>query len=109
MRGLPWLLAGTAIGAGVAMLVLTDREQEYDTGYDSVDRAARKTFGWGTRQRAEGKIGSVVGSVKEGVGRFTGDPDLAAEGTLDKVAGRAKDTAGEFGQAAAQTLHDLNK
>jgi uncharacterized protein YjbJ (UPF0337 family) len=47
--------------------------------------------------------------VKEGVGRFTGDPDLAAEGTLDKVAGRAKDAAGEFGQAAAQTIHDLNR
>jgi uncharacterized protein YjbJ (UPF0337 family) len=109
MRGLPWLLAGTAIGAGVAMLVLNEWEQEYDTGYDSVDRAARKTFGWGTRQRAEGKIGSVVGSVKEGVGRFTGDADLAAEGALDKVAGKAKDTAGEVGQAVAQTVHDLNK
>ena len=108
MRGLPWLLAGTAIGAGVAMLVLNEWEQEGDTGYDSVDRAARKTFGWGTRQRAEGRIGSVVGSVKETVGQFTGDPDLAAEGTLDKVAGRAKDTAGELGQAAAQTIHDLN-
>lgn len=109
MRGLPWLLAGTAIGAGVAMLVMTDWEEEYDTGYDSVDKAARKTFGWGTQKRVEGKVGSVVGSVKEGVGKFAGDSGLAAEGTLETIAGKAKDTAGQVGQAVAQTVHDLNK
>jgi uncharacterized protein YjbJ (UPF0337 family) len=109
MRALPWLLAGTAIGAGIAVLVLNDWEPEYETGYDSVEGAARKTFGWGTRQRAEGKVGSVVGAVKEEVGRFTGDSDLAAEGTVQKVAGEVKDKAGEVGHAVAQTIHDLNK
>jgi uncharacterized protein YjbJ (UPF0337 family) len=109
MRAFPWLLAGAAIGAGIAVLVLNDWEPEYDTGYDSVGDAARKTFGWGTRQRAEGKVGSVVGKVKEGVGRFTGDSGLEAEGTAEKVVGKVKDTAGEVGQAVAQTVHDLNK
>ena len=109
MRGLPWLLAGAAIGAGVAMVVLVDREPEYDTGYDGVEGVARKTFGWGTRQRAEGKVGSMAGRIKEGVGRFTGDSDLTAEGAIDKLAGEAKDTAGEVGHAVGQTIHDLNK
>jgi uncharacterized protein YjbJ (UPF0337 family) len=109
---LGWLLAGGAIGAAIAVMAMTDMEPGFATGkngYDSVDRAAAKTFGWGTKQRAEGKVGSVVGSVKEGVGRFTGDTDLEAEGTIDKVTGKVKDVVGEFGTAAAQTLHDLNK
>ena len=109
MRGLPWLLAGAAIGAGVAMVVLNDRELDYDTGYDGVEGAARKTFGWGTRQSAEGKVGSVVGRVKEGVGRFTDDPDLAASGTAERFAGEVKDKAGEVGRAVGETIHDLNK
>jgi uncharacterized protein YjbJ (UPF0337 family) len=109
MRSLPWLLAGAAIGAGIAVLVLNEPESEYATGYDSVDRAARKTFGWGTRQRAEGTVGSFVGKVKEGVGKFTGDSDLEADGTIQNVAGQVKDKAGEVGHAVAQTIHDLNK
>lgn len=109
MRSLPWLLAGAAIGAAVAVLVLNESESEYATGYDSVEGAARKTFGWGTRQRAEGKVGSVVGRFKEAAGEFTGDSDLEAEGTVEKVTGKVKDAAGEFGHAAAQTIHDLNK
>jgi len=109
MRSLPWLLAGAAIGAGIAVLVLNDWEPEYDTGYDSVEGAARKTFGWGTRQRAEGKVGSVVGRFKESVGNFTGDPDLAAEGTVEKIAGEVKDKAGEIGHAVGETIHDLNR
>ncbi len=110
MRALPWLLAGGAIGAGIAVLVLNnEREPEYATGYDNVEGAARKTFGWSTRQRAEGKVGSAVGRFKEGVGNLTGDSDLEAEGAVQKVAGNVQDKAGEFGHAVAQTIHDLNK
>ncbi|MDE1177050.1 MAG: CsbD family protein [Edaphobacter sp.] len=105
-----WLLAGGAIGAAVTVLVLnSESEPEYAGGYDSVDRAARKTFGWGVKQRAAGKVGGVVGAVKEGFGRATGDEDLEAEGTVDRVAGKVKDIAGEVGTAAAQTIHDLNR
>jgi len=108
--GLAWLLAGSAIGAAIAVLVLnSEGEPEYATGYDGVERAAGKTFGWGVKQRAEGKGRGVVGAVKEGVGRFTGDADLEAEGTVDKAVGKVKDVVGEVGTAAAQTLHDLNK
>jgi len=112
--GLAWLLAGTAIGAAIAVLVLNSDgepsyETGYDTGYDGVDRAAAKTYGWGVKTRSEGKVGGVVGKVKEGFGKLTGDEDLQAEGTIDRAVGKVKDVAGEVGTAAAQTLHDLNK
>ena len=108
--GLGWLIAGGAIGAAIAVLVLkSDNEPEYATGYDGVERAAGKTFGWGVKQRAKGKMASVAGAVKERVGRFTGDEDLEAEGSVDRVVGEVKDAVGEVGTAAAQTLHDLNR
>jgi uncharacterized protein YjbJ (UPF0337 family) len=108
--GLALLLAGGAIGAAIAVLILnSESEPEYATGYDGVERAAGKTFGWGVKQRAKGKMASVAGAVKEGVGRFTGDADLEAEGSVDRVVGKVKDVAGEVGTAAAQTLHDLNR
>lgn len=107
--GMAWLLAGGAIGAGIATLILSEREPAYATGHDGVEDAARKTFGWGTKQRVKGKAGSVVGRMKERVGRFTGDSNLEAEGTIEKVAGNVRDIAGETGQAAAQTIHELNR
>src|SRR4051794_23509492 len=108
--GLAFLLAGGAIGAAIAAIVLnSDREREYAGGYGGVERAAGKTFGWGVKQRAGGKVAGVAGAVKEGIGRFTGDSDLEAEGAFDRAAGKVKDTVGEVGTAAAQTIHDLNK
>ena len=86
--GLALLLAGGAIGAAVAIVILnSESEPQYATGHDGIERAAGKTFGWGAKQRTKGKVRSVAGAVKEGV----------------------KDAAGEVGTAAAQTLHDLNK
>lgn len=54
MRALPWIIAGVGIGAGVTILLLSQSQAEYATGYDSVEDAANKTFGWGdqaTRRR----------------------------------------------------------
>ena len=108
--GLGFLLAGGAIGAAIAVLILnSDREPEYATGYDNVERGAAKAFGWGVKQRAGGKMASVAGAVKEGIGRFTGDEDLEAEGAGDRFAGKVRDKAGEVGTAVGQTLHDLNQ
>ena len=108
--GLAFLLIGGAIGTAVAVLILnSEREPDYATGYDGVERAAGKTFGWGVMQRVKGKMEKVGGAVKEGVGRFTGDADLEAEGSVDRVVGNVRDAAGEVGTAAAQTLHDLNQ
>ncbi|MCU1222036.1 MAG: hypothetical protein JWQ42_129 [Edaphobacter sp.] len=110
MRVFPWIVAGVGIGLGVTLLfLLNEPEAEYETGYDGVEGAARKTFGWGTKTRAKGTAESVVGAVKEGVGRIAGDDELAGEGSADRVEGNIKDAAGTVGHAVGQTIHDLNK
>ncbi|MEO8736389.1 MAG: CsbD family protein [Edaphobacter sp.] len=109
MRALPWIIAGVGIGAGVTILLLNAPEAGYETGYDGVERTARKASGWGTQKRVEGTVGSISGSIKEGVGRLTGDDRMAVEGAADRVAGKLKDAAGQVGHAVGQTIHDLNK
>ena len=109
MRALPWIIAGIGIGMGMTILLFNESEPEYATGYDGVESAARKTFGWGTRKRAEGKMRLVTGAVKEGVGKFTGDDQMADEGAADRVLGEVKDAAGQIGHAAGETIHELNR
>ena len=109
MKALPWIIAGVGIGVGVTILLFNDSEPDYATGYNGVERAARKTFNWGTRRQAEGKVGSVAGAIKEGVGRLTGDDEMADEGAADQVVGNVKDAAGQLGQAVGETIHDLNR
>ena len=109
MRALPWIIAGVGIGVGVTILLFNDSEPDYATGYNGVERAARKTFNWGTRRQAEGKVGSVAGAIKEGIGQFTGNDQLADEGAADRVIGNVKDAAGKVGRAAGETIHDLNR
>jgi uncharacterized protein YjbJ (UPF0337 family) len=109
MRALPWIIAGIGIGVGVTILLFNESEPEYATGYDGVESAARKTFGWSTRKRAEGKMGLVKGAIKEGVGKLTGDDQMADEGAADRVAGDVKDAAGQLGQAVGETIHELNR
>jgi uncharacterized protein YjbJ (UPF0337 family) len=93
------------------MLLFNEGEPSFATGtaYDGIERAARKTFGWGTKKRAEGKVSAFAGAIKEGAGRLTGDYDMADEGTADRVVGNVKDAAGKVGHAVGETLHDLNR
>ncbi len=110
MKAFPWIVAGVGIGAGVTLLLrLAEPRAEYATGYDGAEGVARKAFNWGTKKRAGGKLQSIAGAIKEGVGRFTGDDTMTGEGAAERVAGNVKDAAGELGQAAGQTIHDLNR
>ncbi|SNS25913.1 Uncharacterized conserved protein YjbJ, UPF0337 family [Granulicella rosea] len=109
MKQLPWILAGGALAAAVYLLVNGITAPQYATGADSVEDAAHKTFGWGSKQRATGLGTNVVGKVKEGFGRVTGDQDLADEGVADQAIGTIKDAAGQLAHAAGETLHDLNR
>jgi uncharacterized protein YjbJ (UPF0337 family) len=105
-------MAGIGIGAGLTMLLVNeykDIQAESATGYGGVERAAQKTYGWGTKTRVGGKVRSIAGSIEEGVGRFTGNQDLEVEGTADRVVGSVKDAAGKMGNAVGQTIHDLNQ
>ena len=109
MRALPWVIAGVGIGVGVTFLLFNDSELGYATGPDGVERAARKTFNWGTKRRAEGKVGAVAGAIKEGIGNLTGNDRMAGEGAADRAMGNMRDAAGQVGHAVGETIHDMNR
>jgi uncharacterized protein YjbJ (UPF0337 family) len=49
----------------------------------------------GTKDEVAGKIHELQGAVKEKVGKLTNNPDLEAEGTLEKVAGKVQHKIGQ--------------
>ena len=108
MKTFTWLFAGIGVGLAV-YLVANAPGPEYATGSDNLEGAARKTFGWGAKQSAAGLGSNIAGRVKEGIGNLTDNPDLADSGVADQVAGEVREGVGKLGQAAGQTLHDLNR
>ena len=48
-----------------------------------------------TKDKAEGKFHEVKGKVKEEVGRATNNPDLEAEGQVEKVGGKVQKKIGQ--------------
>ena len=47
------------------------------------------------RDKTEGKFHEVKGKVKEVVGKLSDDPDLEAEGTGEKIAGKVQNKIGQ--------------
>jgi len=109
MKPIQWVIAGVGVGAAVTFLLFYEPSSQHETGYDDVEDAASKAWRWGTQKRFGGSVDSIVGRVKEGVGRVTGDDDLAGEGVVDRAVGAVKDTAGKWGHAVGETIHDLNR
>jgi uncharacterized protein YjbJ (UPF0337 family) len=52
------------------------------------------------KDRVEGAAHQAKGSVKEAVGKMTGDKKTQAEGTAEKTAGKVQNTAGGAKDAA---------
>ena len=48
-----------------------------------------------TRDKAEGKFHQMKGKIKEVAGDLTDNSKLEAEGTVEKVSGRAQEKMGE--------------
>lgn len=109
MKGLGWLIAGAGLGIVAYIFFTQESSPRYASGYDDIDDAADAAGRWGTKQRVTGTGGSVLGRVKEGVGRVTGDSSLEGEGVLDQAAGAVKDTAGRVAHAVEGTVKDLNR
>jgi uncharacterized protein YjbJ (UPF0337 family) len=46
------------------------------------------------KDRIEGALKQAAGSIKEGVGKLTGDAKIQAEGTAEKTEGRVQNSVG---------------
>lgn len=106
---LPWIVAGIGAGIAATWFLMNQPRLQGETGYDSVEEGAARTYGWGSKARLSGTGRNIAGQVKEGFGRIAGRPDLANEGMADQAAGSVKNAVGTVAQAAGQTLHDLNR
>ncbi|ALG72256.1 CsbD-like protein [Azospirillum thiophilum] len=56
------------------------------------------------KDRIEGAARSIKGSVKETVGKMTGDTKTEAEGSTEKAAGKVQNTVGGAKDAARDAL-----
>ena len=52
-----------------------------------------------TKDKAKGKFHEVKGKVKEKVGRATNNPDLEAEGLVEKIGGKVQKKIGQLKKA----------
>jgi uncharacterized protein YjbJ (UPF0337 family) len=109
MKNLSWILAGVGAGAAVAYVMINQPKPQAATGWDSVENAARRATGWGSKSRLSGAGSKIAGKMKEGFGRVTGDANLADEGVGDQAVGAVENAVGTVAQAAGDTLHDLNR
>ena len=55
-----------------------------------------------TKDKAEGKFHEMKGKVKEKAGQLTNNPDLEAEGTGEKAAGKVQGIIGQVEKALKQ-------
>ncbi|MHB2009800.1 MAG: CsbD family protein, partial [Acidobacteriaceae bacterium] len=74
-----------------------------------LDAAADRTDLWGSRQRIAGTGRDLLGRVKEGIGRITGNDDLAGRGVVDQIAGAMQNATGKAANAASDTIRDFNR
>jgi uncharacterized protein YjbJ (UPF0337 family) len=102
------LLAGIGVGAILTYALFYEPTLQQEIGFDGMEDAANRAWRWGTKKRFSAGVDSLAGRVKEGIGRVTGDDDLAGEGIADQTSGALKDTAGKWGNVVGETIHDLN-
>ncbi len=57
------------------------------------------------KDRVQGAMDQAKGSIKEGVGKVTGDQKMQAEGAADKMAGKAENTVGGVKDTARDALN----
>jgi uncharacterized protein YjbJ (UPF0337 family) len=57
------------------------------------------------KDRIKGAFDQAKGAVKEAAGKVTGDQKLQAEGTADKVAGKAESAVGGVKDTARDALN----
>lgn len=98
-----------ALGIVVTYIFLDRRAARYAAEYDELDEAADRTDLWGSKQRIAGTGRDFLGRIKEGIGRITGDDDLANRGVVDQIAGAMQETAGKAANAVSDTIREFNR
>jgi len=87
----------------------TNHHRTYANGYDGVERAAHNLC-CGNKKRAEGKWERFRRRDQGGVGRFTGDNQMAGEARLRIEHSRQRwkrRCSRQLGHAVGETIHDL--
>ena len=68
-------------------------------GCDKTDHTIKEAFmKSGTRDKAEGALHELKGTVKEVAGKLSDNPKLKAEGTVEKLAGKVQGKIGQVKQ-----------
>ncbi len=55
-----------------------------------------------TEDRTTGKIHEIRGAIRQKAGELTKDPDLKADGAVEKVAGKVQSIAGKIEKAVGK-------
>ncbi len=55
-----------------------------------------------TKDQAEGKFHALKGKIKEIAGKVSDNPNLKAEGTAEKIAGKVQDKIGQIKKVAGK-------
>ena len=59
------------------------------------------------KDEIKGKAEQVKGIAKEKIGQAIDDPDLEAEGTVDRAAGKVREGVGEVKDKAKRAIEEL--
>ncbi len=59
------------------------------------------------KDEVEGKYEQAKGSVKEGLGKLTGDDELRSEGAADQVKGDVQEGYGTTKRKVGETIEDV--
>ena len=57
----------------------------------------------------ENKFDEIKGSVKEGLGKLTGDKSIEVEGLAEQVVSKVKEAAEDVKEAAEDAIDDVKK
>lgn len=98
-----------ALGIVGAYIFLDRRAVRYAAEYNELKSAADRTDLWGSKQRIAGTGRDLLGKMKEGVSRLSGNQDLADQGVADQIAGGVQNAAGKAANAASDTIRELNR
>jgi uncharacterized protein YjbJ (UPF0337 family) len=60
-----------------------------------------------TKNKAKGKFHEIKGKVKQKAGQLTNNPDLEAEGTVEKATGKVQNKIGQVEEALEKSLRRL--